>query len=95
MLGKDPKRGFSPKSARKIQYPQTPWYGFVSAAYRLECAITNAEFNINVIGQGKIPPRHRSDAVEEFLKPFGGEITEADLLKVDKEALIEARKFHR
>lgn len=95
MLGKDPKRGFSPKLKRKLQYGETPWVAFEQAAYRLERAVKNAKYNIDCIGQGKKPPRHSEDDVIKFLKPFSGKLKEADLLKINQEELANARKFHR
>jgi len=95
MLGKDPKRGFVPKLKKKPEYGQTPWIAFEQAAYKLERAIINAEFNIECIGKGQVPVRHVTDDIERFLKPFGGKIKPSDLLRIDKEELRQARKFHR
>jgi hypothetical protein len=95
MKGRDPKHGFSPKMKRKLQYGETPWTAFEMAAIRLERAITNAEYNLDCISKGQIPPRYKTDSVIEFLKPFGGMIKEHDLLRINKEELAAARKFHR
>lgn len=80
MLGKDPKRGFSPKSKRKLQYGETEWTGFSTATYELEFAVNDAKRYVDEIGAGKKPTYgHRA---RNFLKPFEGEIAIADLLKI-------------
>jgi len=93
MLGKDPKRGFSPKMKRKLQYGETPWHGFVQGSYDLEYAITDAKRYVDQLGQGKTPTS--GTRAKDFLEPFQGAVIIADLLKFDKEGLAEARKFHR
>lgn len=93
MLGKDPKRGFSPKMKRKLQYGETPWCGFEQGAWHLEYAIKDAERYVEQLGKGKSPTYGKS--AKDFLEPFQGAVIIADLLKFDKEGLAEARKFHR
>ena len=95
MLGKDPMRGFSPKTDKKLTPGESPWQGFEEACWQLEMAVTNAHYNINCISLGKVPPRHKADRVETFLKPFNGMIKEADLLKISKDEIANARKFIR
>jgi len=94
MLNKEPKRGFSPKTVeRKIQYGDTPWVGFTDGAWALERAIKDAEKYVDDLGQGKTSTAGQK--AKNFLHPFEGGIVIADLLKINKEELVEARKFHR
>ena len=93
MRGKDPKRGFSPKSKRKLEHNETPWHAFERAAWELEMVVKSAEKYVDELGQGKTPCA--GTRATNFLKPFNGQLVIADLLKVDKEALANARKFHR
>jgi hypothetical protein len=96
MRDKDPKRGFSPKSKRKLQYPETPWYGFVSAAFQLEMIVKDAELYIDHVGKGKGSKWSMAgNRVKAFLVPFGGKVTLSDLIKINREELANARKFHR
>jgi len=95
MRGKDPKRGFTPKSERKVQYPNSPWSGFTNAAYALERVIQDAEQYVEHLGKGKGHKTSAGSTVKTFLVPFGGKIEIADLLRIDKEELANARRFHR
>lgn len=91
LRGKDPKYGFAPITvASKQAAHESPWIGFVRGALHLEYVLGNIARDANNLGLGKIP---RSSAATEFLKPFNGSITVADLMKIDKEELIQTRRF--
>jgi len=95
MRGKDPKRGFHPKSKRKLQYPNSPWTAFVNGALRLEYVIKDAEAYIDHLGKGKGHKSLAGNVSKKFLEPFSGMVELSDLLRIDVEELANARKFHR
>jgi hypothetical protein len=95
MRGKDPKRGFIPKSKRKLEPGMTPWHKFEHAAWTLEYVIRDAEAYVEHLGLGKGHNSLSGGEVKKFLAPFGGKIEIEDLLRIDKEELANARKFHR
>jgi len=95
MRGKDPKRGFHPKSKRKLQYPNSPWTAFVNGALRLEYVIKDAEAYIDHLGKGKGHKSLAGNVSKKFLEPFSGLLELSDLLRIDMEELANARKFHR
>ena len=95
MRGKDPKRGFHPKSERKLQYPNSPWTAFVNGALHLEYVIKDAEAYIDHLGQGKGHKSLAGKTAKKFLEPFSGLVELSDLLRIDREELANARKFHR
>ena len=95
MRGKDPKRGFSPKSKHKLQHGETPWIKFAHASWQLEYVIKDAEAYVEHLGKGKGHKSLSGKAVKAFLVPFDGKISVSDLLRINKEELANARKFHR
>ena len=95
MRGKDPKRGFHPKSERKLQCPNSPWEAFMRGALRLEYVVTDAEAYIDHLGKGKGHKSLAGNVSKKFLEPFQGHLELADLLRIDVEELANARRFHR
>ncbi len=91
MRGKNPLRGFYPKSARKIIGYGTPWISYLRALWKLESAVSDAKFYMKLVGEGKKP--QCGNAARDFLAPFCGDISMEALLKIDKEELANARKF--
>ncbi len=91
MRDKNPMRGFNPRSPRKIVGYDTPWFSYLQGLWKLESAIADAEYYLEVIGKGSKPANGHT--AREFLVPFDGEITMSDLLKIDKEELANARAF--
>ena len=95
MREKDPKRGFSPKSKRKLNPNETPWYAFQRTVLQLEMVVKDAEAYIEKVSRGKGCKIIGGSRAKAFLVPFDGKVTIADLLKIDREELANARKFHR
>ena len=84
MLGKDPMRGFSPKSERKLEYGENPWSAFEAGEWELRMVIKDAKLYVDELGKGKTPAYGRR--AKAFLEPFQGKIAIADLLKIEEPA---------
>ena len=95
MRGKDPKCGFAPKTKRKLNPGETPWYTFQRTVLELEMVVKDAEAYIEKVSRGKGCKIIGGKMAKEFLKPFDGKVRISDLIKIDREELANARKFHR
>ena len=94
MKGRNPKHGFSPVTAkRKLEPGDTVWRGFNSAAWDLHFIVKDAKQFIEETSKGKNPNSGRRS--KDFLVPFSGGVSMADLAGVDLDELEQARKVHR